>query len=210
MPYQSRIKTGFLNTPDHRLAEIAGAVRTAMQDNPAFPHPPVALADLETLTAGFNAALAAQDMGGKTATIDKNAKRDQLVGMLRQLVAYVQLVAGNDAVLLASSGFEAASLTHAMTELSKPTNVRLEKGNSGQLLVRLKAVPNARAYEVHYAVVAADGTQGDWQSAGALTNSRALQIGGLTRGTLYTVRVRAVGGTTRYSDWSDPTSHRCL
>ena len=210
MPYKSKIKTGFLNEPDHRLEEIAGSVLKGMRNNPAFPDPPVTMADLEALLNGFSAALAAQKMGGKTVTIDKNTKREQLIQMLRELGAYVQMAAQNDEAALLTSGFEAASTTHAMTELTKPTDVQLKNGNSGQLLMKIDPVANAHSYEIQYAVVTADGTQGDWQSGGDYTNSRAIQISGLTPGTVYGVRIRAIGGTTGYSDWSDATSHRCL
>jgi len=32
----------------------------------------------------------------------------------------------------------------------------------------------------------------------------------LTPGTTYNVQVRAIGGSTGYSDWSDPSSHMSL
>jgi len=35
-------------------------------------------------------------------------------------------------------------------------------------------------------------------------------INGLTAGTNYSIEVRAIGGSTGYSDWSDPVSHMSL
>ncbi|MGH7976559.1 MAG: fibronectin type III domain-containing protein [Limisphaerales bacterium] len=32
----------------------------------------------------------------------------------------------------------------------------------------------------------------------------------LTPGAMYSVQVRAVGGSTGYSDWSDPVSHMAM
>jgi len=37
-----------------------------------------------------------------------------------------------------------------------------------------------------------------------------MRIPGLTAGTNYAVHVRAVGGSTGYSDWSDPVVHMCM
>ena len=51
---------------------------------------------------------------------------------------------------------------------------------------------------------------GPWQSGGLFTNSRSMPLNGLTPGTNYTVQVRAIGGSTGYSDWSDPVSHMSL
>jgi len=46
-----------------------------------------------------------------------------------------------------------------------------------------------------------------WQNAGVYTKARGMVLADLTPGATYEVQVRAVGGTTGYSDWSDPVSH---
>ena len=35
-------------------------------------------------------------------------------------------------------------------------------------------------------------------------------VNGLTPGVVYTFQVRAVGGSTGYSEWSDPVSHMAI
>ena len=52
--------------------------------------------------------------------------------------------------------------------------------------------------------------RGPWQAGGLFTGSRGMLLSGLTPGTTYCVHVRAVGGSTNYSDWSDPVSHMCM
>ena len=37
-----------------------------------------------------------------------------------------------------------------------------------------------------------------------------MPVNGLTPGTNYTFQVRAIGGSTGYSDWSDPVSHMSM
>ncbi len=37
-----------------------------------------------------------------------------------------------------------------------------------------------------------------------------MPVSGLTPGGMYLFQVRAVGGSTGYSDWSDPVSHMSL
>jgi len=39
---------------------------------------------------------------------------------------------------------------------------------------------------------------------------RCIGFNGLTPGGLYEIQIRAIGGSTGYSDWSDPTQHRSL
>lgn len=83
-------------------------------------------------------------------------------------------------------------------------------GISGQLIVRVGPVANAKCYELRYALIGAGGTPGPWQDGGLFTNSRSMAINSLTPGGNYQFQVRAVGGSTGYSDWSDPVSHMSL
>jgi hypothetical protein len=46
-----------------------------------------------------------------------------------------------------------------------------------------------------------------WKPAGSFTAARRIILTSLTSGTVYNVRARAIGGSTGYSDWSDPSSH---
>jgi len=77
-------------------------------------------------------------------------------------------------------------------------------------LVKVKPIANAKCYEVRYAALGAGGAPGPWQSGGLFTNSRSMPLNGLTPGTNYSLDVRAVGGSTGYSDWSDPVSHMSM
>jgi chitodextrinase len=74
----------------------------------------------------------------------------------------------------------------------------IDNSSSAKFIVRLKPVVNARAYEAQYKNGAG------WLPAGVFTDSRRIEIGNLTPGTSYLVQVRAVGGSTGYSDWSAP------
>ena len=49
-----------------------------------------------------------------------------------------------------------------------------------------------------------------WQAVGVFTYSRPILIENLTPGTTYTMQARAIGGSTGYSDWSDPVSHMAM
>jgi len=37
-----------------------------------------------------------------------------------------------------------------------------------------------------------------------------MPVNGLVPGTMYQVQVRAIGGSTGYSDWSDAVHHMCM
>jgi hypothetical protein len=206
---QLRVLLGFSSAGDHQLEDTAGAVIKGLTGNATYPTPPVTPAALQTALTAFTAAIAAQEQGGTQATADKNNKRDALIGLLRQLAGYVQQNCGNDLAKLLSSGFEAVSGNRAQTELDAPDILNIDNGNTGQLLIKVTPIDNAKAYEVRYAAVAG-GTPGAWQTGGLYTNSRSMGLNGLTPGTQYQVQVRAIGGSTGYSDWSDSISHMSM
>jgi hypothetical protein len=80
-------------------------------------------------------------------------------------------------------------------------------GNKGYIIKK------SLAFEAAFpesAAVCAENTPGPWQAAGMFTNSRSMTIDGLTPGTTYMFQVRAIGGSTRYSDWSNSVSRMCV
>ena len=176
-----------------------------MTGNPSFPTPIVSLGSLTAAQVAFNNAIGVASQGGRVATATKNAERETVLALLRQEAAYVQSVAGEDLPMLLTSGFEAVSTTRTRIILPQPVVERVENPQSTKLGLRLQPVPTARAYEVRISY----GTTG-WQAVGIFTYSRPILIESLTPGTTYTLQARAIGGTTGYSDWSDPVSHMAM
>ncbi|HBJ82916.1 MAG TPA: hypothetical protein DDZ88_03375 [Verrucomicrobiales bacterium] len=207
---QLRVLLGFASAADHSLEETSSSVSQKLYGNAAYATPPVTQVALDAATEAFTQAIAKAAQGGPTDTADKNSKRDDLIDLLRQLAGYVQTNCNNDLTTLLSSGFEAVSTNHASTPLLAPTIKDIVNGNSGQLVVRVGPIANAKCYEVRYALIGAGGAPGPLQNGGLFTNSRNMPINALTPGGNYQFQVRAVGGSTGYSDWSDPVSHMSL
>lgn len=197
------VSLAFAQLPDAELGDFTQNVITRITGNPAFPTPPVTVLVLTTSNDTFTAALAAAAGGGVQATAAKNAARDALLVQLRQVANYVQGAANNDLPTLLSSGFEATNGNTSQSQLDKPVILRIENEISTQLLVRLTPITNARAYEMRTSV----NGNGGWHPAGVFTQARRVPLTELTPGTTYNVSARAVGGSTGYSDWSDPVSH---
>lgn len=107
--------------------------------------------------------------------------------------------------MLLSSGFQAVNTNRTRIVLPKPVILDLANEQSTMLAMRLQAVPTARSYEVRIS----DGANG-WRTVGIFTQARRILLENLTPGTVYTVQVRAIGGITGSSDWSDPVSHMAL
>ena len=209
MTYRVRVADRFKKQSAEQLVTMAGAVITGLTGNPAFPAPTVDLKAVQAAADGLNAALAAQAHGGTAATADKNNKQEVLIAFLRKLKHYVEDNCNNDLAVLLSSGFQAAVATRTRSPLANPGILSVDFGNSTELVLKVTPIACAKCYEVRSAAVGAGGVPGGWQTAGLFTNSKSMTIAGLVPGTTYVFQVRAVGGSTRYSDWSNPVSRMC-
>jgi hypothetical protein len=206
-----RVSLGFSRLADLLMLQFAKTLLTKLFGNAGFPAPPVTEAVYAADVLAFEEAKTAQRSKGTQGTVEKDARRATLVERTRELASYVQMVAGNNLELLVSSGFEPVLPAGRTTEpLSAPQIVRLKPGQSGELIATVAAARNVRSYEVEYAEVPMSGGDPAWRSAGVMTNGRRLVVAGLTRAVTYLVRVRAVGGASGYSDWSQPATEMCL
>lgn len=81
----------------------------------------------------------------------------------------------------------------------------IKNGGSGQLVASVSPVKNTSMYEGR-----AKGPTGDWLPSVFTGDSQHITFGGLTPGVVYTLQVRALGGASGQSDWSDPSSHMAM
>ena len=153
----------------------------------------------------FGDAIAASEMGGRLTTVQKNQARADLMGALRRQASYVQGVAKHDLEQLISSGFTAASRNTAQRKLDTPLVLKILNEDTQRLTLRITPIANARNYQVQVR-----SGQGGWQEAGIFPQARRMEVANLTPGTLYEIRVRALGGSTGYSEWSAVTSRMSL
>ena len=209
MPQHARVADRLQRQSAEQLVTMAGAVITGLTNNPAFPAPTVDLKALQAAADDLNAALAAQTHGGAAATAEKKNKQEALITLLRKLKHYVEDNCGNDVAVLLSSGFQAAATTRNNSPLANPSILSVDLGNSTELVLKVTRIARAKCYEVRSAALGAGNVPGPWQAAGLFTASRSITIAGLAPGTTYVFQVRAVGGSTGYSDWSNPVSRMC-
>ena len=196
-----RISLQFRRLPNPELRSFAQRVHDAMSGNSAFPAPTVALPDLETAYLALEQAIIAAKDGGVLLVAAQASRRVVVIDLLRELAAYVQLMAKGDPVAALSSGFFLASRNTAQLPLATPHIRGLSNPASTKIGLKLTPVKNARVYEVWLRV-----GEGEWKLWQSFPNTRQMVLTGLTPGTLYGIRARAVGGSTGYSDWCDATS----
>lgn len=200
-----KVSLSFAKMKDGDLVVFVKEIINGITGNAAFPTPPVTMAALATARTDFADKIAAAGGGGKMNTAAKYSSRQSVLGDLRQLALYVQLNCNDDMPILLSSGFSAMSTDRASVALEKPDDVSVKNGNSGELVAKVKPVKNTSMYEIR--AKRPDGTALDSAFSG---DSRDISITGLTPGTFYTIQVRALGGKTGHSDWSDPVQHMSM
>lgn len=195
-----RVATSFVQSPDSDLVDFTGGVVTGMTA-PAFADAPVTIAALTALQTDFAQKLALARNGGRTETATKNVARAALIAALRQNANFVQMIASTDLPLLLSSGYQAASTNRTTGPLTKPIITNVDNFQSTVLMAAVEVDDRSRSQEARYRV----GT-GPYQPAGVHTKPSRVPFQELVPGTTYELQVRSVGGSTGYSDWSDPVS----
>jgi hypothetical protein len=139
-------------------------------------------------------------------TAAKDASRQLLLSDMRQLALYAEMVANTDLEILLKSGFEARSTDRQSLPLEKPVGLTITNDGEGKLNAEVDPVKNCSMYEGRAKV---DGSP-DWGESIFNGDSRHILFEGLTPGAMYSIQIRALGGSTGTSEWSDPAMHRSL
>ena len=205
-----RVSLAYARKPDAQLLNFADTIGDQLYGNTHFPAPPIAVVDYEAVVTDFRDRLAEQKENGPAGTARKNEARVVLLAKLKELALYVQVASANVLSVLLSSGYEPVNSNRASSPLPAPAIDKLVHGQSGEVLLTAKAVHNARGYERQMTTVAADGTPGEWANLGFYKGCRRLSTTGLTAGQRYALRIRAMGGSTDQSDWSEAATIMAL
>jgi hypothetical protein len=194
--FYSRVSLGFARKIDTDLIAFTRNVVTLMTGNTNYPTPSPTLAIVTTSVDAFETAVHDALDGGKIVIATRNAARNQLLSLLRQLAPYVTGNCKADLVILLGSGFEGVRTPSPVGVLPAPQNLRLEyTGMSGELRLKFDRVTNAANYSVQTAI----SPDGPWEDQDLSTASR-VTISGLTPGKVYWARACANGsqGSSEY------------
>ena len=200
MKKTNRVALYFATYTDSELNSFAILVIVCLKNNALFPNLPLTIAALTALQVAFQNASAASAHGGTVLTELKKEAREALVSALRQIAGYIQSLALPNVSDILSSGYDVINTNNTQSPLIQPV-FTLDNSMPGQLNVYLQAVPYAKAYQVQYCI----GTAA-WQEAGIYPNTKGIVLTNLTSGTVYNVRIRAIGGSTQYGPWSATVS----
>ena len=182
-----------------------------MNGNPSFPNPPISMKALIAQIDTFGALIAESMDGSRKVIAQRDNQGFVLVGMLKQLLAYVEFIAEEDVAVFISSGFNIAPSKRKQPAPRNKAIRKLELGDrSGEL--KLKAInrDGASSYEVRYAIRPIDRSPApeDWKSKRFSDTRKFLIIKGLKPGSVYLFQVRALLGE-EFNDWSDAATLIC-
>ena len=201
----ARVLLGFVRLSNDALITFARNVVVMMTGNAHFTSPFPLLADITTAVDNL-ATLVMEALTGDRLKI--SARRDArvvLVGLMKQLAAYVQAHCQNNVTILLSSGFLAARRSGPSVMPAIPANPRLTPGPlSGSFYFRYGKVRNAD----NYSVLLAEAVDGPYTDRGVFSKTRA-EITGVTPGKVYFAKVRA-NGAKGSSDWTEPASKMAM
>jgi hypothetical protein len=200
---------GFQVTSDSDLLVLLNHVHDSMANNPAYPNPPVAMADFKTAIDSFATWITNAEDGGTKSVSAKKKQRGAVVKMVTLLGHYVESACNDDLATFNSSGFTAASNTKQPPQpLTQSVIKYVDRGvNTGQIVVKPDTQKGAVSYEARYATVPAAGAAPTWTSI-VQTSPKGFTVTGLTPGTAYQFQVRALG-RLGYSDWSETVTFIC-
>jgi hypothetical protein len=207
-----RVSLGYKRLPVEAVPPFAGWIVTCLTGSTVFINPPVPLVppvppdptapvDMTTRISTLEAAIKNYQDGGSLALTARNVALAAVIEGLDALAFYVQTVARFDRDMMLNSGFVPVSTNRGQSKLDAPAITGIANDTATELDVHLTSVTNAFGYEVQVCT----GT-GAWTTAKYSAQARTIPLTGLTTGTVYQVRVRALGGSTGQSDWSMPGS----
>ena len=201
---------GFKGMSDTDLIQQLTTVEKGLTGNPNFPNTPV---DLATFKSGIDTLIVlvtdAAD-GSKKAITAKNKQREVMIKQITLLGHYVGLASNDDPAIFATSGFVAASTTRVPPQPLPAASIDwVDRGPvTGSVVIKVKALPKAVSYDLHYGVVTALGMLPTSWTLLTLPGSKKATIWNLTPGAIYAFQVRALG-RLGYTDWSDPITFIC-
>jgi hypothetical protein len=174
-----------------------------MKDNPKYPTPSPTLAVVQTAFDAYKVATADAAQGGVENTAIRNARRAELVSLLRQLANYISATANGDIETLLSSGFPAQKNGRSpIGPLPAPNAPVVRKGPvSGSLTAVTAPVFGASVYNWRTALASAPTVYVQTKQSTAAR----FTFEGLTPGQVYNIELNAVGSAGT-SDWSDAGS----
>jgi hypothetical protein len=171
------------------LVVISKRVIEKTENNPVFPNPPAALAELKKVLPEYEAALVKAKSRDKEWVSIKNDKKAIILALLEELAQYVSAICKDDRSMILSSGFD---VTEELGSPLKPSIgiLEVELGSAGEATTMVRKIKGAIAF-VHQYATEAPGPDTVWVSEESSVRNSTFR--GLSSDKRYWFRVIAIG-----------------
>ncbi len=198
----AKVKLGLAKLKLDSKLQRTQTITTAMADNENFPAPNPPLEDLSTLRSNIIAktnAIDAMKVALEFEMTERNLMVKGLDEALMQEAAYVQTASGGKAEIILSAGMEVADTPSPVGPLPAPQDLQaFTSAFKGRVDTKWEPVAGRSSYVVESAV----NPDGPWSQIAVTTRANCTATG-LTGGTKYWFRARAVGAAGA-GPWSEP------
>jgi hypothetical protein len=172
------------------LVRTSNRVIDEMDNNPDYPDPPAALAELKKEVPVFQEAHVNALSGDKKKVSIKNDKKAIILALLQILADYVTVKSKGDRTLILSGGFDVAGENGSSNAVPSIETLEVELGNAGEATTRAKNTTGVKAY-VHQYTKEPPGVHTEWIGVGSSQGEHTFE--GLTSDKRYWFRVVVVG-----------------
>lgn len=172
------------------LIIIGQRVVENMENNPTFPTPPAALAELKIVLPEFQQALADAVGRDKKMVSIKNDKKAVMQALLQELSEYVTATCKDNRTLMLSSGFDVTNESNNNNQEPSIEKLEVKSGEPGVAILRIKKVTAVKAY-IHQYTTEPPGLNTVWVQEGSSDGIHTFT--GLTSEKRHWFRVIAIG-----------------
>ena len=188
----------FKSLPQAQLAEFAANVIDKMSNDIQFTNLMPQVGVLKTVYEGYQAAVLKSNDGGKSATLDKNNKLDELKYQLSSVARYVDVLANERESVVWAAGYETRKKAVTVTALSTPTKLTATNAElNGVANLSWGSVASATIYAIERRI---KGTE-IWFN-GEYRGGCSAEIENLDSNVMVEFRVIAIHSTGIKSNWS--------
>jgi hypothetical protein len=162
-----------------------------MENNPGFPNPPAALAELKVKLPVFRAARVNAEGRDKEMVSIKNELKETVQNLLQEVADFVTAITKGNRSLILNSGFDVPSENNA--NRNQPPSIEkleVELGQAGEAKTIARNVTSAKAY-AHQYTKEQPNAQTEWMGTASSHASHTFE--GLSSGQQYWFRVVAIG-----------------
>ena len=209
---QAKLILTFERLSEADLQAKAGTIISSLTDNTHFPEPWLPqLPTLAQISAAYDTYLDAYHAGlsGDNSKIAlRNNARAVLTDYFKKIAPYLEIVAQDNAIILASSGYNlrSDSVHSSSTDpLPAPSNMQVTHGiKKGSLNIRATPLQGAGSYELQTTQLD-PSIEGNWEHQLTSLNCTHIVLEGLIPTKIYWLRLRGISRLGA-GVWTEPVS----